>query len=138
MLSAQALSSTRSLTLTCRNSPCWQSCEHCNNFLSSLWPPLLTRSIDVDRAWSSRGMCVNWNELQYLACATTSELQLVAMAVTRSAVAPRKEEREIMKSVTCFSTPTYSLRGELLGSVILSACLVCIAFWVFSCCASVQ
>ena len=77
-------------------------------------------------------MCVNWNELQYLAC-STSELQPVATAATRSAVAPRKEEREMMKSVTCFSTPAYSLRGELLGSAILSACLVCIAFWVFFC-----
>ena len=30
-------------------------------------------------------MCVNWNELQYLACAT-SELQPVATATTRSVV----------------------------------------------------
>ena len=29
------------------------------------------------RAWSSRGMCINWNELQYLAC-STGELQPVA------------------------------------------------------------
>ena len=43
-------------------------------------PPSLTR-------WSSCGMCINWNELQYLTCAT-HECQLVAMA-TRSVVAPR-------------------------------------------------
>ena len=62
----------RSLTLTCRNSPCWRSCEHCIKFLSSLRTPLPTRT------WSSRDMCVNWNEpMQCVACAT-SELQLVA------------------------------------------------------------
>ena len=44
----------RSLTLTCRNSPCWLSCECCNN------TPLLA----IDWAWLPRGMCVNWNELQ--------------------------------------------------------------------------
>jgi len=27
------------LMLTCRNSPLWQCCEHCNNVLSSFWPP---------------------------------------------------------------------------------------------------
>ena len=40
----------------------------------------------------SRGMCVNWNELRYLACAT-SELQPVAAAATRSAVAPHDSSR---------------------------------------------
>ena len=49
----------RSLTLTCRNSPCWLSCECCNNVLSSFWSPLLA----IDWAWLPRGMCVNWNEL---------------------------------------------------------------------------
>jgi len=29
----------RALMLTCRNSPLWQRCEHCN-VLSSSWPPL--------------------------------------------------------------------------------------------------
>ena len=58
----------RSLTLTCRNSPCWLSCECCNNVLSSFWSPLLT----IDWAWLPHGMCVNWNVLQYLACATVS------------------------------------------------------------------
>ena len=38
---------------------------------------------------ASRGMCVNWNELQYLVCAT-SEKQTVAAPATRSAVAPGK------------------------------------------------
>ena len=61
----------RSLTLTCQNSPCWRSCERCNNFLSSLWPPLLA----IDWVWLPRGMCVNGNELQYLACATASRNQ---------------------------------------------------------------
>ena len=51
----------RSLTLTCQNSPCWQSCKCCNNFVSSLRPPLLA----IDRAWLPRGMCVNWNYLRY-------------------------------------------------------------------------
>ena len=44
----------------------------------------------IDRlsmAWSSRVMCINLNERQYLACAT-SELQPVTMA-TRCAVSPR-------------------------------------------------
>ena len=27
--------------LMCWNSPYWWNCEHCNTFLSSLWPPLL-------------------------------------------------------------------------------------------------
>ena len=58
----------RSLTLTFWNSPCWLSCECCNNVLSSFWSPLLA----IDWAWLPRGMCVNWNELQYLACATAS------------------------------------------------------------------
>ena len=31
------------LMLGCQNSPWWQSCERCNNFLSSFWPLLLTR-----------------------------------------------------------------------------------------------
>ena len=44
---------SRSLTLTWTNSPCWRSCECCNNFLSSLWPPLLA----IDWAWLPRGMC---------------------------------------------------------------------------------
>ena len=40
-----------------------------------LGPPLLTQ---LNRsALTSRGMCVNWNELQYLACATV-ESQPVA------------------------------------------------------------
>ena len=30
-----------SLSLTCQNSPCWLSCECCNNVLSSFWSPLL-------------------------------------------------------------------------------------------------
>ena len=51
-----------------------------------LGPPLLTqlnrstltrRRRPRARAWSSRSMCVNWNELQYLACATV-QLQPVA------------------------------------------------------------
>ena len=72
----------RSLTLTCQNSPCWRSCERCiTSFLSSRspWAPLLTqlnRSTRRERSWSSRGMCVNWNVLQYL-CAIV-ELQPVA------------------------------------------------------------
>ena len=36
----------RSLMLTCRNSPCWRSCERCNKFLSSLWTPLPTQSTE--------------------------------------------------------------------------------------------
>ena len=70
----------RSLTLTCQNSPCRQSCEHYNSFLLSPCATIAdpAQSIDIDdRAWSSHGMCVNWNELQYLAC-VTSELQPVA------------------------------------------------------------
>ena len=37
--------------LTCRNTSCWQSCECCNTFLSSLWQPLLalTRSTEHGR-----------------------------------------------------------------------------------------
>ena len=58
-----------SLTLTCRISQRWRSCERCNNFLSSLWTPLIY--------WlSSRGMCVNWNEQQLVACVTGSCNQL--------------------------------------------------------------
>ena len=40
-----------SLMLTCRNTSCWQSCECCNTFLSSLWQPLLalTRSTEHGR-----------------------------------------------------------------------------------------
>ena len=35
-----------------------------------------------DRAWSSRGMCINWNALQYIACATV-ELQPVTTRLPR-------------------------------------------------------
>ena len=74
-----------SLTLTCQNSLCWRSCERCISFLSSPWAAIAdsVQSIDldsrrctcirpVDRAWPSRGMCINWNALQYLACATVA------------------------------------------------------------------
>ena len=50
-----------SLTLTCQKSPCWRSYERSCKFLSS---PLLA----IDWAWLPRGMCVNWNQLRYLAC----------------------------------------------------------------------
>ena len=39
-------------------------------------------------AWLPRGVCVNWNELRYLACATASRNR-GCNAATRSAVAPR-------------------------------------------------
>ena len=41
----------RAPMLTCRNSPLWQCCEHCNNVLSSFWPPQLART---RTGWSSR------------------------------------------------------------------------------------
>ena len=72
----------RSLTLTCQNSPCWRSCERCiTSFLSSRspWAAIADSAQSIDasaHAWSSRGMCVNWNVLQYL-CAIV-ELQPVA------------------------------------------------------------
>ena len=44
--------------------PCWLSCECCNNVLSSFWSPLLA----INWAWLPCGMCVN--VLQYLACDT--------------------------------------------------------------------
>ena len=82
----------RSLTLIYRNSPCWLSCECCNNVLSSFWLPLLAA---IDWAWLPRGMmCVNWNELQYLACATASRNR-GCNAATRSAGAPRYWTRGI-------------------------------------------
>ena len=56
-----------SLTLTCQNSPWRRSCECCNKFLSS---PLLA----IVWAWLPRGICVNWNELRYCACAVTAWL----------------------------------------------------------------
>ena len=46
------------LALTCRNSPCWQSCECCDIFLSSLLAAIAD-SIDIDWAWSSHDMCIN-------------------------------------------------------------------------------
>ena len=42
----------RSLTFTFRNSLCWWSCEHCNNFLSSLWTPLPTLRMTLK--WHAR------------------------------------------------------------------------------------
>ena len=65
----------RSLKLTCRNSPCWRSCERCTNFLSSLWPPLLTRSTD------GHDHHVTCELIEYFTC-TTGELQPVATAAT--------------------------------------------------------
>ena len=52
----------RSLTLTCQNSPCWRSCERCNNFLSSLWLPLLIWSTDW---WQCVlvGTCLNYQRV---------------------------------------------------------------------------
>ena len=48
-----AVITDRSLTLTCRNSPCCLSCERCIGCHCS-------------RSWLPRGICVNWNVLQYL------------------------------------------------------------------------
>ena len=63
----------------------------------------------------SRGMCVNWNELQYLAC-TTSELQPVAAAATRSAIATCKaykfiEELTTMPAQTFVCTRVHVRKG---------------------------
>jgi len=41
----------RALMLTWRNSPLWQHCEHCNNVLSSFWPPWLARTNSVVITW---------------------------------------------------------------------------------------
>ena len=44
----------RSLTLACQNSPCWLSCECCNNVLSSFWSPLLAIDWSVVATWHVR------------------------------------------------------------------------------------
>ena len=36
------------LKLMSQNSPWWWSCEWCNNFLSSFWPPLLASLLDTN------------------------------------------------------------------------------------------
>ena len=59
-----AVITDHSLTLTCRNSPCCLSCECCIGCHCSRWTEQL--------AWLPRGICVNWNVLQYLDCATAS------------------------------------------------------------------
>ena len=48
------------LKLKCQNSPWWQRCGCCNNFLLSFWPPLLTNTLNSNSmgltcqtAWSS-------------------------------------------------------------------------------------
>jgi len=56
----------RVLMLTYRNSPLWQRCERCNNVLSCFGHHGLINWT----AWSSRDVCVNWNEL------SVSRLQL--------------------------------------------------------------
>ena len=38
----------------CRNSPCWRSCEHCNNILSPLWLPLPAINMSVVATWHVR------------------------------------------------------------------------------------
>jgi len=50
------------LMLLCRNLPLWQGCERCNNvFILAA----MARSNSINwTAWSSRDMCVNWNESQ--------------------------------------------------------------------------
>ena len=45
-----------------------------------------------------RDMCVNWNELQYLACAT-GKLQPVAMASNRSAVQSPRLRSKVKKII---------------------------------------
>ena len=57
-----AVITDRSLTLTCRNSPCCLSCECCIGCSRST-----ERGCHV-----APGICVNWNVLQYLDCATAS------------------------------------------------------------------
>jgi len=47
----------RALTFTCRNSPSWQRCDRCNVLFS------FGRHGAINwTAWSSRDMCINWNE----------------------------------------------------------------------------
>ena len=54
-------------------------------FLSSLWTPLLTRSTEH----GPHVTCVNWNELQCLACATMQQVATGCNVDTRSVVAPK-------------------------------------------------
>ena len=51
----------RALMLTCRKTPLWQRCECC---IAIMFCPCLGRHGSINStAWSSRDMCVNWNEL---------------------------------------------------------------------------
>ena len=74
----------RALMLTCRNSHLWQRCEHCNNVLSSSWPP----SLDQLNSVSSRDMCVNLTTLEYELVDANRGIQKARVEpATRSAVA---------------------------------------------------
>ena len=101
-----------SLTLTCQNSPCWRSCERCNSFLSSPWAAI------ADSAQSTltlRGMCVNWNELQYLACATV-ESQPVATRLPGVRLPLEQVIKNIKKVAGCRDTRT-AKRKETRGMI---------------------
>ena len=138
----------RALILTCRNSPLWQRCERCNDVLSSFWPPWIW-PINWT-AWSSRDMCVNSNEPQVsrsLALWTTVEYE----RADANEVCPKWQSRTCYQECGChlkkkkkkeerrwrnltFSAVVSQLSStqryvceyncELLGSIILSACLV--------------
>ena len=49
----------RSLMRMCRNSPCWRSCECCNNLLSSFLAIIASFEYGRHMTW----LCVNWSKL---------------------------------------------------------------------------
>ena len=92
------------LILTCRNSPLWQCCKHCNKVSSSLWPPWLARTWSIEQrdhhvigarcklaAYNYTSSLMLWMTLEYDLLDANGDCQSIQKVrvepATRSAVA---------------------------------------------------